>query len=124
MCYVKGKDYLYKMNNKINKLVTSHFDEELCQKWMDEEFQKKLKKTLKPKKSSKKTSEEGSSKSSCTTAKKHTPYISFCIEERSALNSKYPDLKTKEITAKLGKLWNEYKETNPEYLAKYNYVAK
>ncbi|GHV49403.1 hypothetical protein AGMMS49579_00910 [Spirochaetia bacterium] len=53
---------------------------------------------------------------------KISAYIKFCTDERTKLKAQYPCLSTKDITAKLGSLWNELKEKNPGYLKeKYNY---
>jgi len=49
-------------------------------------------------------------------------YLQFCADERPALKLKHPDLPTKDITAKLGMMWNDYKKNNPKYLkTKYGY---
>lgn len=108
--------------NKLNKLVATHFDEEVNKLWMSDDFQKKVKKAIKTKKVSKRSVEN--EEETAKKPKEYTPYISFCINERECLKKQYPDLRAKDITAKLGKLWNEYKENNPEYLAKYNFVPK
>lgn len=108
--------------NKLNKLVASHFDDEVYKIWMSEDFQKKVKKIVKKKNVTKKSTED--EENSTKKPKEYTPYISFCMKERDDLKSKYPDMKATQITAKLGELWNEYKEKDPEYLFKYNYIPK
>lgn len=107
--------------NKLNKLVATYFDDEVNKIWMSEEFQKKIKKAIKTKKVTKKSTED---EEDTKKPKEYTPYITFCMNERERLKNKYPDLKAKFITAKLGELWNEYKEKDPGYLAKYNFVPK
>lgn len=53
---------------------------------------------------------------------KISTYLQFCADERPALKLKHPELTTKDITAKLGAMWNHYKKNNPEYLkTKYGY---
>nr|AAA17843.1 ORF EF1 [Invertebrate iridescent virus 6] len=48
-------------------------------------------------------------------------YLQFCADERK-IKLKFPDLTTKDITAKLGGMWNDYKKNNPQYLkSKYGY---
>nr|UOX61045.1 MAG: yabby-like transcription factor [Diabrotica toursvirus 3a] len=103
------------MNKKVNKLVSGHFPE-VIERWTSEEFQKKLTKTLTVK--TKRERDENA-------VIKHTPYIQFCMKERPNIKLRYPDLSAKEITSKLGKLWNDYKETNPSYLeTEYGYILK
>jgi len=56
---------------------------------------------------------------------KISSYLQFCGDERSNLKKQFPELHTKEITAKLGALWNEYKLHNSEMLkSKYGYIDK
>ncbi len=46
----------------------------------------------------------------------------MCSIERQGLKLKFPDLTTKDITAKLGGMWNDYKKNNPQYFKiKYGY---
>ncbi len=53
---------------------------------------------------------------------KISAYLQFCADERQGLKLKFPDLTTKDITAKLGGMWNDYKKNNPQYLkSKYGY---
>jgi hypothetical protein len=53
---------------------------------------------------------------------KISTYLQFCADERQGLKLKHPDLTTKDITAKLGGMWNDYKKNNPQYLkSKYGY---
>jgi hypothetical protein len=53
---------------------------------------------------------------------KISTYLQFCADERQGLKLKFPDLTTKDITAKLGAMWNDYKKNNPQYLkSKYGY---
>lgn len=102
--------------NKINKLVGNTFSDEVYQAWMSDDVQKKVKKIVKPKTKAEKSSDS---------RKQHTPYIRFCMEERPQLKKKYPDMSAKEITAKLGEQWNNYKIDNPRYLEdNYGYIAK
>lgn len=55
---------------------------------------------------------------------KISTYLQFCADERPMLKTQHPDLSTKDITAKLGSLWNEYKKVNPQYLkTKYGFEA-
>ena len=55
---------------------------------------------------------------------KISTYLQFCADERQGLKIKHPDLSTKDITAKLGSMWNDYKKNNPQYLkSKYGYEA-
>lgn len=104
--------------NKINKLVSSNFNNSFNDQWLSDEFQKKLKKVFKNKRE--KTASDTDDK-----VKKHSPYIQFCMEERPEMKKSYPEMSAKEITAKLGEKWNEYKENDPEYLeTKYGYVRK
>lgn len=57
--------------------------------------------------------------------KPHTPYIKFCMKERSDMKNMYPYLSAKEITSKLGERWNRYKIEQPQYLVEnYDYVPK
>ncbi len=42
---------------------------------------------------------------------KISAYLQFCADERQGLKLKFPDLTTKDITAKLGGMWNDYKKT-------------
>lgn len=52
-------------------------------------------------------------------------YLKFCANERPLLKQQYPDLSTKEITAKLSTLWNDLKLNNVEYLkTKYGYEQR
>jgi hypothetical protein len=56
---------------------------------------------------------------------KISSYLKFCANERPLLKQKYPELSTKEITAKLGLLWNELKTNKIDYLkSKYGYEQK
>lgn len=104
--------------NKINKLVSSNFSDSFTDQWLSDEFQKKLKKVFKNKR-------EKSAASDADKVKKHSPYIQFCMEERPEMKKSHPEMSAKEITAKLGEKWNDYKETEPEYLeSKYGYVKK
>jgi hypothetical protein len=107
--------------NKLNKLVANTFSKEISEKWMSEEFQKKVKRALKKKaEKPQSSSDEGS-----VPVKQHTPYIQFCIAERPNIKKDYPDLSAKEITAKLGEQWNKNKAENPEVLVrKYGYIIK
>lgn len=103
--------------NKINRLVSSNFNDSFTDKWLSDDFQKKLKKVFKNKREKTATSD--------TEAKKHSPYIQFCMEERPEMKKSHPTMSAKEITAKLGEKWNDYKENDPEYLeTKYGYVRK
>lgn len=103
--------------NKINKLVTTSFSKQFSNEWMTESNQKKIKKILKNKRE-KPEQEEGK-------VKKYTPYILFCMDQRPLIKKEYPDYSAKEITAKLGESWNNYKIENPEFLEKkYGYIKK
>lgn len=102
--------------NKINKLITSYYPE-IRESWLTDDNQKKVKKCFKTKreKTQRQTDEP----------KKHTPYINFCMGERSSMKEKFPDLSAKEITAKLGEAWNIGKEKTPHILQeKYGYTPK
>lgn len=53
---------------------------------------------------------------------KISTYLKFCADERQSLKQQFPELSTKDITAKLGTMWNDYKKNNPQYLkTKYGY---
>jgi len=51
---------------------------------------------------------------SSTQSNKKSSYILFCQDERSIVKELYPHMKTKEITAELGKRWSELKINNKE----------
>lgn len=104
--------------NKVNNLVNQNFtDSEFIDKWLSEEFQKKLKRILKNKREKQPDTEHKE--------RVHTPYIKFCMEERPIMKKKHPELSAKEITAKLGEYWNKLKHDDPKYLQKnYDYIPK
>lgn len=57
-----------------------------------------------------------------TKSGKISSYLRFCADERPNLKKQYPDLTTKEITTKLGSLWNDYKKNKTDYLkTKYDF---
>lgn len=99
--------------NKLNKLVNATFDSQasFLESWNSEDFQKKLKKVFKNK------------REKLDKPKQHTPYIQFCMAERPLIKQEHPDMSAKDITAKLGEKWNQYKTEKPEYLEK-NYGYK
>jgi len=47
---------------------------------------------------------------------KISAYLQFCADERPVLKKKHPELSTKDITSKLGSIWNDYKKNDPQYL--------
>lgn len=99
---------------KLNKIIKQDYPE-IYEKWMDELKQKKIKKLFKNKRKEKDSE----------SVKTHTPYIKFCMDERTGVKDKHPDLDTKDITAKLGQLWNKYKTEDPDYLKdNYGYTPK
>lgn len=100
---------------QLNNLISQTFGDDVVKKWNTKDFQSKVKAILKAKKVKKEKDP----------SKPLSPYIKFCVSEREAVKEKFPELSFKEITSKMGQLWNEYKEHNPEYLEReYGYVKK
>lgn len=54
-----------------------------------------------------------------THSAKKSSYILFCQDERGNVKEAFPHMKTKEITAELGKRWNELKLNNPDKYKEY-----
>ena len=51
-------------------------------------------------------------------------YLIYCAEMRPIVKDSNPDMKTSEITAELGSMWNQLKEEDPEEHQKYMDMAK
>lgn len=51
-------------------------------------------------------------------------YLFFCQEYRSLLKKEYPDMSIKDIVSKLGIIWKELKETNPDEIERFEAMSR
>ena len=97
------------INEFFTTFLENHGDEEILEKWNEES--KGLNKILKKKEKKEKKNSSGLVKN-----KNKSAYIFFCLEERSEITKRNPDLSSKEITKLLAKNWSELKENDEERL--------
>lgn len=75
----------------------------------DPAVEKKAKQTTKKAKKAKKAKKDPNAPKKPTTA-----YFFFMKDKRSEVSAEFPDLKTTEITAKLGSMWHDVKEAGED----------
>ena len=94
------------LNKHFTSFLKDNGDDEIVDRWTDEDNQTSFIKIMggffdkKAKKDARK---------SAGPKKGKTAYIYYCMSQRPILTAEYPDLDNKQITAKLGEMWNEIK---------------
>lgn len=112
------------MNAFIEAFITEHGSEEMVAMWQSEEIQSEFMKLAK-KCNTKKTGKKDPNKPK----RGKSAYIFFCAENRPAVKTNLGDeAKATEVTAELGRLWSELKEStkssDQKKLAQYEEQAK
>ncbi len=112
------------MNGFIEAFITEHGSEEMVAMWQSEEIQSEFMKLAK------KCNTKKSGKKDPNMPKRgKSAYIFFCAENRPAVKSNLGDeAKATDVTAELGRLWSELKEStkssDKKKLAQYEEQAK
>lgn len=95
------------LNNHFTSFLKDNGDDEIVGRWIDKDNQKSFIKIMgdflskKSKKDSRKS--DGPKKGK-------TAYIYYCMSQRQILTAEFPELTNKQITSKLGEMWNEIKD--------------
>ena len=114
------------INELFMQFLSEHGSQDIVQEWQKPQYQEKLMELL-PKTS--KTAKTSGKKDPNKPKRGKSSYIFFCADHRAAVKEELGDeAKATEVTAELGKKWNELKEskktTDKKKLAKYEEQAK